>query len=336
VAEELRPGDERTRDQIRQVYGGSLQGGIIIANSSQSVLLYSDNTVGDQFGYQDFWVVHDDGSRVFHYTGEGQEGHHDVHRRGNGAILTHAERRRTLRLFEACGRPRQRPQIHRYVGDLVLDAADPYYYRDAADRNSVMRRVVVFRLRPVGEVAIVERAGLEDAGAESVGQPRMTRWYPADTDGPEPGSAATVRQAAPERNVVTATERSAMDAMTVYRREAALSKEFQAFLERHGHEVVRYEIHVPGEAAPLWTDLHDLTDGILYEAKSSASRDHIRSAIIQLFDYGRYVKPSGSAILLPEAPTGDRRELILASRNAYVYKDGDTFRGWPVAASASG
>ena len=72
-------------------------------------------------------------------------------------------------------------------------------------------------------------------------------------------------------------------------------------------------------------------DNVLYEVKSSSSRDSIRFAIGQLFDYRRHLRPEPArlAILLPEAPEKDLRELIESVGISLVYEEGDTFVGRP-------
>ena len=50
------------------------------------------------------------------------------------------------------------------------------------------------------------------------------------------------------------------------------------------------------------SDLADVTDNVLYEAKGSAERMSLRLAVGQVLDYGHYVDRSRLAVLLPSAP----------------------------------
>jgi len=74
------------------------------------------------------------------------------------------------------------------------------------------------------------------------------------------------------------------------------------------------------EPAPV--DLHRIPDATvlernaLIEAKNSDSRDALRAAIGQLYDYRRFHEPQPHlAVLLPYPPTGDRLDLL---RSAHI------------------
>lgn len=91
--------------------------------------------------------------------------------------------------------------------------------------------------------------------------------------------------------------------------EARLTERFQRYLERHGRQVMRYRI-TPVGAPPLYSDLADITENTLYEAKGSADRMSVRLALGQVLDYGRYLEDSRLAVLLPGAPAVDLVELL--------------------------
>jgi len=101
---------------------------------------------------------------------------------------------------------------------------------------------------------------------------------------------------------------SASESRVAVLKEYALVKEFELELNSRGHETSHQRIDAYGTS--LWTDLFDAHDGILYEAKSSASREHIRMAIGQLFDYRRVVEVKGISLLLPEEPVKDLCDLL--------------------------
>jgi hypothetical protein len=95
----------------------------------------------------------------------------------------------------------------------------------------------------------------------------------------------------------------------VTQKEAQLTSRFQAYLEEHERKVKRYRI-IPVGSAALYSDLADVTENILYEAKGSADRMSVRLALGQVLDYGRFVGGSRLAVLLPEAPSDDLIELL--------------------------
>ena len=77
----------------------------------------------------------------------------------------------------------------------------------------------------------------------------------------------------------------------------------------------------PGQSRPLFADLFDNTTSELCEAKSSAERGYIRTAIGQLMDYGRYLEPATQAILLPERPSSDLLELIKIAGLVCIFEE---------------
>jgi nucleoid DNA-binding protein len=95
----------------------------------------------------------------------------------------------------------------------------------------------------------------------------------------------------------------------VIQKEARLTKRFQQYLEGHGHKVMRYRI-TPAGTPTLYSDLADITDKTLFEAKGSADRMSVRLALGQVLDYGRYIEGLRLAVLLPEPPAADLVELL--------------------------
>jgi hypothetical protein len=133
----LAPGELIRRTRLHDRYGGNRQGGIGGSAQTPNVLVFSEPSSGEQFGYFDRW----DGP-VFHYTGEGQVGDQTM-TAGNKAILEHAEAGRALRVFKGVG------GLVRYEGEFALESARPWYYAQAKDRNGDIRQVIVFRMRSV-------------------------------------------------------------------------------------------------------------------------------------------------------------------------------------------
>ncbi|MEV0115549.1 hypothetical protein AB0H77_20275 [Streptomyces sp. NPDC050844] len=333
---QIKPGDIRTRAQLKEIFGGSLQGGIISSRSTPNILLFTDHESGSLYGYQDGWLAdEDDLGPVFEYTGEGSVGDQTL-TRGNRGIFQHETEGRHLRVFMAVGTvPGTNTKLHRYLGEFELDTTEPYVERQTLDAEQQMRRVLVFRLRPVGEVDQQPDDVIAPAD-ETTATP-----VPATPSAPipepvlelKPATATTSNATAPENNQTMTSTRSAGKAVEVKRREAELSDRFLEFLQAKGHEVTRFRVWIKGQTHPLYTDLYDATDNVLYEAKGTSSRDAVRQAIGQLFDYRRHIEATDArlAVLLPHAPIDDLRDLVESVGFALVYEDGDKFIGWPVA-----
>lgn len=133
-------GDQLPRKQLHDQYGGVRQGGVSPSTVSSNVLLFTDPKANAAHGYvADRWVATD----LFEYCGEGQSGHQEV-RRYNLSIANHRAQGKALRLFEGW------KGVVTYVGEFELDRDEPFYFRFGPDRGGVERRVVIFRLRPVG------------------------------------------------------------------------------------------------------------------------------------------------------------------------------------------
>jgi len=291
--------DVLARRAVHERVGGSQQSGMTRAGQSSDLLLFSSSS-GLRYGY-DFDGWKSDGA--FHYTGEGQVGD-QVFRRGNAALRDHLSRGLRPRLFKEVKR-----STVRYVGEFRLAEDRAYYEEEAKDREQELRKVIVFRLLPVTALTPSE----------------------ADVDEAPPGSP-TVRDVPIEAHVTeTFQSEPRREPTTAERREAALVQRYSAWLTAIGTTVTRKEIRVPGLGRGLYTDLYDSTRRELVEAKSSASRHHVRMAIGQLYDYGRHVKHLTRAVLLPTNPGADLLELLHSLGIACVYETetGDFVREEP-------
>lgn len=98
MLEDLNVGEQLSRREIHERYGGSPQGGIGPSSKAPVVLFFTDPARGHQHGYYDGWG--EDG--LFHYVGEGQRGDQELIR-GNRRILNHHEDACTLEGFRASG-----------------------------------------------------------------------------------------------------------------------------------------------------------------------------------------------------------------------------------------
>ncbi|WP_128645942.1 hypothetical protein [Rhodococcus sp. BS-15] len=91
-------------------------------------------------------------------------------------------------------------------------------------------------------------------------------------------------------------------------------------------DVSSFQLAVKNTGRTLIADLFDNTNGVLYEAKASASREAVRMALGQLLDYRRHFKtPPALSVLLPEPPVGDLIELLREHGIGCVHESDEGF-----------
>jgi hypothetical protein len=286
----LEVGQKTTRAENADTFGGAKYGGIEPAHASGNLFVYTDPASGSDYGYDfDGWAS-DEG--VFLYTGNGQIGDQQLSGR-NLTLATHAGIDLQVRLFVADGvTPGSQTKAQRYLGEFRIDSERPYTIEDGPDKNGEMRSLLVFRLLPVGGHGEIFEASVEADPAHTTGvdivplESHDTKEFIQDHE---------------------------MQQRTASRREAVLVEEFSEYLHARGHGTARHRITSPDSAHPMFTDLHDATDNVLYEAKGASSRNDIRLAIGQLFDYRRYLldpAPAAIAVLLPTEPAPDMQKLL--------------------------
>jgi hypothetical protein len=297
-------GHEEVRQQLHQEHGGRKYGGISPSRVSDVVMLFTDPKKGMRHGYVDGWG--EDGH--YHYCGEGQFGDQRM-TNGNKAILQHQDDGRGLHLFETV-----KPGVVAYRGEFELARDTPWYRTEAPDNNRDMRSVIMFRLRP--RFASDRRV------------PQIPR---------TPKSAPRVRDTAVSRHLTKETiAKPPKDPSLVTRRESALVTEYVEHLEKLGHHVINKEITPPGERNALYTDAFDDTENRLIEAKGSTTREAIRMAIGQLFDYQRFIDPPPSlAILTPTKPRSDLRDLCAALAIQNIWRGEHGFEATAIHTSHS-
>ncbi|MER8099416.1 hypothetical protein [Kitasatospora sp. NPDC094016] len=336
---ELVPGLLTTRADVAAAYGGAWYGGIEPAVESKMVFVYSDPKVGELHGYTfDGQAEDDDRGPLYLYTGEGPFGDQEF-TDGNKALRDHREDVRTVHLFVADGNvidpvtgKKKKGKRQRYIGQMVLDTVEPFERRRAPGRDDVERSVIVFHLRPDPQAEFPPKFTLADA------IPPATEHAVVDLD----ADVEDVVPAGPSSSQVETEEHATDEAVanipggqrTIQRREGRLTKAYKAQLVAAGHTVKRFQISVEGVATTLKTDLYDVTDNVLYEAKGTVRRDDVRMAIGQLFDYRRHIDaPEGLrlAVLLPGDPGKDLRALLADLGIALVVRDGAGFDGFPLA-----
>ncbi|MGW5970005.1 hypothetical protein [Streptomyces sp. NPDC055186] len=321
VASQIKPGQRTTRADMMELFGGGPQGGIVTSRTTPNILIYSDHEAGHRYGYYDGWLAEpDERGPIFEYTGAGTIGDQTfVGRKGSGnkAILQHVDDGRALRVFMADGKvPGSGTKYQRYVGEFELDADQPYVIRQAPDDNRDLRKVIVFRMRPAGAVDHDPKDDVPPA--------------PQTKASLVPADVTTSTMTEPENNQKTKSMRSAQPKTEAERREALLVENFKAFLRAQNHTLKRHQIKIKDKTYTLLTDLYDVTDHVLYEAKGKANREAIRMAVGQLLDYRRHVQPAnpGLAVLLPHEPNDDDlKDFLQAVGISLVYQDGDKFVG---------
>lgn len=299
----LRAGDIVTRADLVVEYGGSVQsGGIVPSNTSNSVFVFTDPAEGTQFGY-----VYDGFSQdgtVFHYTGAGRDGDQKL-TGSNSPILTHAAKGRSLHAFGAAGVVQgSSTKLQRYIGEFILDPSLPFERMPALDRNGALRTVLVFRLLPVTVIPdfIVEAVGFSGVANE-------------------PNSVSVPVEINSTEFFETADRLGGLSV----RRESQLVEQFIA--HQVGHTFSRWAINLPKERTRLLTDIYDEADHTLYEAKAIAGRADLRMAVGQLYDYRRHVHVDDlhCAVLLPERPTADLRDLLQDAGLGLAFREDTNF-----------
>ena len=279
------------RRDLHAELGGQTQSGISPSAKEPVVLLFADPVSGPEHGYVDG----EQADGFYHYTGEGQRGD-QVMMRGNKAIRDHTLTGRELHLFQATGKGKPITYIgeFRYEDDYDADAPET--------RGGPIRRVIIFRLKPLAPISRAGQGDIKKAKVNSIEE------VPVESCNTE---KAVVE---PSRELYESE-----------RLEAKLVERFIAWSRSVGHEYKRFKIVPRGEGKPIFSDLYSKETNQLIEAKGSVSRDAIRMAIGQLFDYRRFAPgKTNLTILLPEYPRPDLAELIESAGISIIHeKNGD-------------
>lgn len=128
-------------------------------------------------------------------------------------------------------------------------------------------------------------------------------------DQQRPSRRATIRETPLESLRAERSRRRAQPATEVVPAESPLVHAYDRHLRAQGHQLVGLLIDTPS-GEQLRADAYFKARDLLVEAKSVVTRDAIRHAIGQLFDYRRYREVAGSAVLLPAQPNDDMLELL--------------------------
>jgi hypothetical protein len=280
------------RRELHAAVGGQTQSGISPSAKERVILLFSDPVSGPEHGYIDNWQA--DG--FYHYTGEGQRGD-QVMMRGNKAIRDHTLSERELHLFQAAGK--SKPIT--YIGEFHHE---DHYDADAPETGGgPIRKVIIFRLKPLRTFSRAGQGQVKKAKVDSVEE------VPVESCNTEKAVVEPSRELYESERV-----------------EAKLVQKFIAWSRRAGREYKRYRIVPRGEAKPIFSDLYSKKTNQLIEAKGSVSRDAIRMAIGQLFDYKRFAPArTDLTVLLPECPRPDLVELIRSAGISMIHEKNGEF-----------
>ncbi|WP_344411979.1 hypothetical protein [Amycolatopsis minnesotensis] len=268
---------------MHERFGGQQQGGIATPSRSKRVLLF-EYPEGAAYGYNyDGWQP----GGSYHYTGQGTEGD-QTFTALNSAVLDSG---RELHLFKETA-----DTVLTYLGQFTPDLTEPYRREDAPDRNEEMRSVLVFHLRPVGDVT-------EPVASTPVAGATGAREIPVEASNVD--SFASNPAAGPTR---------------AERREAALIGRYVTWLAEQGQLTVRHLIPLPGRSSSNYTDIFNKHTRELIEAKGTAARSYVRMALGQVLDYARYVEHDRKAVLLPTQPADDLVSLLTSHGIACIYE----------------
>jgi hypothetical protein len=287
-------GEVMTRRAVHARYGGQQQQGISTPADSTEILVFTDPSKGAKYGYDLHEGAREDG--IYAYTGEGRLGDQTLSR-GNLALLNSVQLGKTVRLF------RTDNTLATYVGAFTLDDP-PYSWQAIPDESGAIRKGIVFNLAPIE----AETDRLPPVGRERVSQIETSEWKAPLFDpyglNPSPGIGQTAS-----------------------RIEFELQAAFGEWRLAKGHDLRRLRIPIGGNFVE--PDLFDATTSELFEAKKSAARKYVRTAIGQVLDYTHNANLLGMkarpAILLPSRPAQGLLGLC-ASLSISVYaRDGSQF-----------
>ncbi|QJU52785.1 hypothetical protein SCB71_05450 [Herbiconiux sp. KACC 21604] len=283
-----------TRRAVHTLYGGQQQQGISTPANSDHILVFTDPAKGAKYGYDLHEGAREDG--IYAYTGEGRLGDQRLIR-GNLALLNSVPLGKTIRLF------RTDNTLATYIGAFTLDDP-PYFWQAIPDESGAIREGIIFNLAPID----ADTRRLPSLGQEQVTRIEATEWNPPLFDpyalSPLPGIGQTAS-----------------------RIEFELQAAFGAWRRARGHDLRR--LRIPIGRNFVEPDLFDATTAELFEAKKSAARKYVRTAIGQVLDYTHNANllklDARPAILLPSEPAQDLLALC-ASLSISVYaRDGSEF-----------
>jgi hypothetical protein len=289
---DLEPGARITRAELNARYGGGIQGGMLTPAGGKLIFLFSDPVSGETYGYTtDGWA--DEERTRYSYTGEGPSGPQAIDRGKNKILLETLETGREAHLFYAVGTvPGTQERIHEYLGQFVVDAANPWQPATTLGQDKQPRTVVLFNLIRV------------DGG--------YARATTSQVQASPPAAKTTATTVDREAADVTSFERAAVDPVVAERRERLLEDRLIKWLADRGLTAKRYRIRIAGERGSLFTDTWIPETHTLLEVKGDATRNDVRMGVAQLLDYRRHIspEPARSAVVVPLEPSIDLQDYV--------------------------
>ncbi|MGW3951417.1 hypothetical protein ACWEKM_10840 [Streptomyces sp. NPDC004752] len=326
----IRPGLLTTRAEMKKVFGGGRQAGIEPSDTTPNILIYVDHDSGKRYGYEDGWLEEEDQwGPVFEYTGQGKVQDQTFLGTGgsrNKAVLYHAESRRSLRVFMAAGKAsnsKSSAKQQRYVGEFELDTKQPYTVREALDEKGDRRRIIVFRLRP--------KENFERVTEDVIARAKSTHAHRVSA-GVTTSRMTEPKMVEPKRKGASESRRAAQPSLIADLRQSDLRDKYLAELTKQGHEVFAFQIKIAGTTTILKTDLYDATAHELYSVRGDCGREEVRTAVGQLKDYVRHIRPRNPklTVLLPEKPHDDLLDLLHIEGIDLVHQDGAGYTRYAV------
>jgi hypothetical protein len=162
---------------------------------------------------------------------------------------------------------------------------------------------------------------VEDLPASVLRPPRIGR-RAADQGRAE--RRARVRMVAIESERLQRARRRAQPETYVIPAESPLVHDYRRHLRAQGEDLVSLLIDTTS-GEQIRSDGFCPTRELLIEAKSTVTRNAIRNAIGQLFDYGRFRQLEGRAVLVPERPDSDLLELLTVAGIDAIWRDRRSF-----------
>lgn len=131
-------GDALTNNQIREVFKCGPQGGMRKSNTTNTLVLVSDQTQKqDRNPYQDKWI---DG--VLHYTGMGLKGNQSLSFMQNKTLANLDKTKTKAYLFEKLSK-----KLYTFRGEVTL--VGEIYFEEQEDNEGNIRKVIKFPLKIV-------------------------------------------------------------------------------------------------------------------------------------------------------------------------------------------
>ena len=290
----LKVGDKVLRKNLASTYSTSTQGGITPSNKNKLIFIFSDPKIGEKFGYNDGFK---DG--VFYYSGRGPKGDMQL-TFANKSIIQSLEN--DYRIFVFSGAK----GLVTYEGEFFLDQKLPFIEEENLDEEGVLRTAILFRLLPNKR----SKKTLIPKSKISISKKTSCKTIPLET-----GDTKTSKSNRSKQEII------------IEKNEKKLINKYSEYLKANNYGILeRNKIEIQNESS-IYTDGWINRKRLLLEAKSNTTREKIRMAIGQLFDYERFIKPSPKklAILVPKKPRADLIKLLDKLSIMVIYPEGKIF-----------